>query len=500
MTFLERFALAALAVACACQAPTRDFVRVGADVDAGSLDPRLMRDTTAYRVVDLLYDGLVRLDASTTPVPALATHWEQVDDVTWTFVLRQGVRFHDGSPFTAADVVHTFETLLDPSFGAPLRSLFAPIVAVEAGDAHTVTFTLAHPYAPLLSYLDVGIVPEAGGDAIGTGPYRLAHRERGSSIVLEANGSHWDGTPEIGRVEFLVVPDNTSRAQAFEAGDLDIVQSPLAPLDVNRLANDERHQAFVIDGLAITYFNFNQRRAPLDDPNIRRALAMLIDQESIVGRIYEGADRIASSVLLPSSWAHASQMQQPRFDPEAADRLLDEAGYRDTDGDGLRDKDGRPLSIEIGTHSEDASRVQTVELLQQTLRDHGISAELRISDWPSFSVRRDASDFDLILLGWTQLVDPDRVLYEQLHSTGGLNWGGFDNERFDTLVDEARQARSREARASLYGEAAGIVATELPYFVLSYQGYQLFATSRLSGYEPDRRGMLRSLTTSRLLP
>ena len=121
----------ALVTLCSCSERKRDFVRVGVDVDAGSLDPRLMRDTTAYRVVNLLYDGLVALDASSNPTPALAHRWNHPDDTTWIFHLRDDARFHDGTPVTAHDVVYTFETILDPSFGAPLRSLYAPIAAIR---------------------------------------------------------------------------------------------------------------------------------------------------------------------------------------------------------------------------------------------------------------------------------------------------------------------------------------------------------------------------------
>lgn len=478
-------AFLAVLVSLACNSPPRDFLRVGTDVDAGSLDPRLMRDTTAYRVVDLIYDGLVALDATLTPVPALATRWETPDEATWIFHLRDDATFHDGTPLTAHDVVHTFETLLDPAFGATLRTLYAPIERVSATDDYTVRFELSHPYTPLLSYLDIGIVPRHTTETVGSGPYRLEQWDRGTRIVLTAYADHWSGAPSIPRIELLVVPDNTARAQAFEAGDLDLIQSPLSPQDVSRLTSDDRFESFVTDGPSITYLNFNTAKSPLDDARLRRAIAMLIDQETIVQEIYEGADEPASSILLPTSWAYTDEIRQPSYDPESAAAILREIG---------------PVALEIGTHSEDLNRVQTVELLQNAFREHGVDVELRISDWPSFSVRRDAGDFDLILLGWTQLVDPDRVMFEQLHTDGGLNWGGYSNQELDDLLEEGRTVSNRDKRGSIYRRAARIIAAELPYYVLSYQSYQLFTTPRLLGYEPDPRGMLRSLASSRLAP
>jgi peptide/nickel transport system substrate-binding protein len=468
---------------------------VGADVDASSLDPRLMRDTTSYRVVDLLYDGLVRLDRELTPSPALATSWESPEPTRWVFHLREDVRFHDGSELTSEDVVHTLETLLDPAFGAPLRSLYEPIARVEAPDARTVIIHLERPYAPLLSYLDVGIVPRERNDLgrrpIGTGPYRLTRWDRGSKISLEANPDYWGGTPKRETIEIVVVPDNTARAQAFEAGDLDLIQSPLSPQDIRRLSADHRFESYVESGPAITYFNFNTSRPPLDEPDVRRAIAMLIDQESILNRIYEGSDERARSVLLPSSWAFSPEVVQPAHDPEAAEALLDQIGFFDGDGDGVRERGNQRLTFELGTHGEDVNRVQTVEYLQNQLKGHGVEVRLRITDWPSFSVRRDASDFDVILLGWTQLVDPDKGLYDQFHSEGGLNWGHYRNPRVDELLETGRATLDRSERASIYREAAAILASEVPYYVLSYQGYHLFHSPRVEGFEPDPRGMLR---------
>jgi peptide/nickel transport system substrate-binding protein len=495
-----RFIAALLLVAGCAPTGTPTAIRVGTDVDASSLDPRLMRDTTGYRVVDLLYDGLVRLDRDLTPVPALATSWESPEPTRWVFHLREDARFHHGRALTSEDVVHTLETLLDPDFGAPLRSLYEPITRVEATDAHTVVIHLEKPYAPLLSYLDVGIVPREadelgrlGSRPIGTGPYRLKRWDRGSKILLEANRDYWGEPPRLDAIEIVVVPDNTARAQAFEAGDLDLIQSPLSPQDIRRLSADPRFKGHFESGAAITYFNFNTSRPPLDEPGVRRAISMLIDQETILNRIYEGSDERARSVLLPSSWAFSPDVAQPAYDPARAESLLDELGFRDQDGDGVRERGNQKLAFELGTHGEDVNRVQTVEYLQNQLKGHGVDVHLRISDWPSFSMRRDASDYDAILLGWTQLVDPDKELYDQFHSEGGLNWGGYRNGKVDALLEKGRATLDRSERASIYREAAAVIAAEVPYYVLSYQGYHLFHSPRIEGFEADPRGMLRGL-------
>jgi peptide/nickel transport system substrate-binding protein len=495
----------ALWVACG-ETRVGSIVRVGTDVDAETLDPRLMRNTTAYRVVNLIYDGLVQLDSNLQPVPGLPDHWEHPNPTTWVFHLRPGVAFQDRSPLTAVDVVHTFQSMLDPRRRAPLRALYTPIRQVEAVGDSAVRFTLSAPYAPLLKYLDLGILPRqveiSGGDLaarpVGTGPYRLVSWDKGATILLRANPDYWGGKPMVDQVRLVLVPDNTARAQAFEAGDLDLIQSPLAPQDVKRLLAGGRFPHVIGPGLAFTYLSVNLAHAPLDDVRVRRAIALLVDQQAILGRIYEDTEMAATSVLLPGWFARSRDAAQPGYDSSSAKQLLADAGWRDTDGDGVLDKGGKRLAIRLGTHSEDANRIQTVEFLQEALTRAGIKVSVEVSDWPSFSAKRDAGDFDLILLGWTQLVDPDRALFEQLHSTGGLNWGRYRNPMLDRALDRGRFVESPDQRAAAYGEAARIISQDLPYYVLSYQSYQVFYSPRIGGFVPEVRGMLRGLSRATL--
>ncbi len=207
-------------------APSGSILRIGIDVDAGTLDPRLANDTTARRVIEQVYDGLVELDPQLRPLPALAESWTQVSPTVVLFKLRKNVRFHDGTPLSADDVVFTYQTLLDPAFRAPFRGLFTPISKIEAVDPDTVRVTLSAPYGPLFKYLDLGIVSKKaverlGADyanrPIGTGPYKFVSWQRNSRITLEANPTYWKGPPKLGQVIFNIIPDNTTRAAALES-------------------------------------------------------------------------------------------------------------------------------------------------------------------------------------------------------------------------------------------------------------------------------------------
>jgi peptide/nickel transport system substrate-binding protein len=456
---------------------------IGADVDAGTLDPRLTRDTTAYRTADLIYAGLVHLTPGLEAVPDLAESWESPDPQTYIFKLKPDLKFSDGSPLTADDVVFTYTTVINPDFNAPDRALYTPITAVEAIDPLTVKFTLSAPYAPLLSYLDKGIVSKAateGGrdpatDPLGAGPMSLVAWNRGSDIVLTANPNYWAGSPPVTDVTVKIIGDNSARAQAFEAGDLDVIQSPLSPNDIERLAADDRFGNVITAGLGVTYINYNTKDPLLADPGMRQAFSMLIDQQSIVNDIYQGVDEIASSIILPSSWAYSPDIKQPTFSVEGAVAKFNELGWTDSDGDGILDKNGQKLTVTIATHSEDPNRVQSVELTQAIMQSVGVDAQVQITDWPSFSTNYvQKSMHQIALLGWLNIVDPDRLLFGQLSTGGSTNWGGYSNPEVDALLQEGRSSLDQAARTAAYQKAATILASDLPYYIISDQGYQLF--------------------------
>ena len=283
---------------------------------------------------------------------------------------------------------------------------------------------LFRSYAPLLSYMDVGILPkhaaEAGVDLnvnpIGSGPMKLAKWDRGARITLEPNANYWGGAPAIREMRLTVIGDNTARAQAFEAGDLDLIQSPLSPQDIRRLERSDKFNKSIGSGIGITYLNINTADPMLADPAMRRALTMVVDQQTILNSIYEGIDKPATSILLPSSWAYSATIKQPSFDLAGARKAFADMGWR-PGPDGILVKDGKRLSLNLWTHSEDPNRIQTIEFLQQQYKSVGVETVLKVQDFPAFSGAVQQSQHQLALLGWLNIVDPDRLMYGQFHST-----------------------------------------------------------------------------------
>ena len=312
--------------------------------------------------------------------------------------------------------------------------------------------------------------------------------------MLATNDGYFGGRPKIDEIDTILVPDNTARAQALESGDLDIILSPLSPQDVHRLAGDARFRHVHLPGIAITYLNFND--AQLRSRPTRRSGApspCWSTRTPWCSRSTAGIDDAATSLLIPSLQAsYTAAIRQPGYDVAAAKALLASAGWKPGAG-GIWMKDGHPLTFTLSTHSEDPNRVQTVEFLQNSFQAAGIDAKVSVTDWPAFISNTQTGKYDLALLGWTMLVDPDRVMFSELTTNGSLNYGHYGNPQVDALLERGRAVSDAGARAEAYQAAARILAQDVPYYVMSYQGFNSFADPKAAAFAPDARGFLRSL-------
>ena len=481
-------------------------LNAGLDVDAGTMDPRLARDTSAARMQELIFNGLISLSPTLEPQPDLATSWEFTSPTTLVVELREDVTFHNGEAFTAEDVVYTYTTLLEEDFGAPRRSLYAPIESIEAVDDYTVQFNLAHPYAPLLQYLDMGIVPnetaaELGEDfsdnAVGTGPFKLDAWEKGDRIELSAFEEYYNGRPNIDRINISVIPDNNVRLIALESGDLDLIHSPVPPQELERLSQSSDLVVERTNALGYTYLNLNLDNPILEDVRVRKALAHLTDRQTISEVIFYGMDTPGESFLLPNTFYHTDDVTLYDYDPERAAELLEEAGWTDSDGDGIRDKDGQALSLELTTNV-DPNRQQILEFLQGEWEAAGIDASVRVYEWPSFIADVIAGSHDIGLIGWLLLTDPDRATYLQFRTDGDSNYGNYSNPEVDRLLDEGRIETDAEARKEIYTQVAQIITDEVPYIFLLNQGYVVMHDPALEGFEVHPIGSWKSLESATL--
>lgn len=467
-------------------------------VDPGTLDPRLISNTSTQVIDSLVFDGLVRIGNNLVPQPALATSWKQESPTKWLFQLRKGVTFQNGQPFTSADVAYTYNTLLQPSFKAPQLSLYEPIQSVVPDGKYAVVFNLKQPYSPLLSYLNLGIVPHTvagsknfGLDPIGTGPYKFVSYQANNQTVLEANPNYWGGKPYIQKIVFKVIPDNTTQVLGLESGSLNFITSPLPYSYVRQLSSSGRFQVDKIVGLGTLYLNMNLRDPIISDLKVREAIQYALNRQAITQHIYDGVHTPASTQLVPNTWWWDPSIQAPAPSLAKARALLKSDGWKKGPG-GYLVKNGKTLTISLTTYN-DPTRVQDLEYLQQNLAQIGIKATVTQYEWPTFIGNVMAGKYQVALIGWLDLVDPDRAFYSQFVTGQPDNWEHYSNPTVDKLLTKAREISSPAQRKALYAQAAKIILKQLPYIEIADQGYVVMMAKNIHNFQIDRTGSLRGL-------
>lgn len=444
----------------------------------------------------LVYSSLFRLDDSLAIQPDLAEKYEISEDKTeYTIFLRKNVSWHDGQPFTANDVVFTIRSIQTPEYGSPLISAFQG-VEVNKIDDSTVRFKLKQPYAPFLASLTVGITPQhvweniAPKNAslaeqmlkpIGTGPFKFSElitkRRTGeiTNLHLVRNTGYYGQRPYLNEVVFNFYSSHQDAVQALTSGKVDGVSFlPLQLLEnVTKKNSLDIHRILLPQYFAL-FFN-QEKSATLKDANIRNALALATNRQAIINEALSNEGE-ALQVPLPLN----SQEGQPsiNFDPEAARKVLDDAGWKDIDGDGVREKDNQRLHLKITT-TDWPEYVHTAEVVQKQWRDIGIESE--IAHTGAGTIQQDVvrpREYEVLLFGEILSADPD--LYPFWHSTQvkspGLNLSLFKNKEMDTLLEQARQTLNREERLQKYTTFNQKFMDLKPALIL-YRPHYLFVTT-----------------------
>jgi peptide/nickel transport system substrate-binding protein len=487
-------------------------LRVALSADPGHLNPAITTAGAVHFATHLLYNGLVDLDDDLEPVPELAADWRIEDDgATYVFHLRDDVFWHDGVPFTSADVKFSFENVL-LELNARTAGLAAILESIETPDEHTVVFRFTDPYAPFLRQLDVGeapIVPRhvfegddlpehpANVEPVGTGPFRFVSYAPDSEIVYERNESYWrDDLPHLDRIVMRIIPEAASQVIALEAGEIDWVWRVPGP-DVGRLAESadvELMETFRASGAVNCpmTLTFNLDRPALQDVDVRRAVAHAINREQFVERILFGQGVVPQAPFHSATWAHAPEVDLPGFDPEESRRLLEDAGWVEEDGrlvaDGVEGvPDGSPFEIDFVHFPTFA---EYGELLRAQLRDIGIEVELRVLEPPVFvPTVFEERDFDTNIISFCQGPDPEIGMRRQFHSSqiGPVpfsNAAGYANDRADELSDLARTTIDEDDRRAYYRELQEILAEDLPYFWITEPLFTVAHAAECRAFKP----------------
>lgn len=497
--------------------------------DAGSLDPAGVNDMASDQRRQVIYEGLISLDYNLEPEGLLAEDFKQVDDTTWHFTLKEGVKFHDGSSLTADAVKASIDRIKDPAMASSRAYIFDMIDEVNVIDDYTVEIKTGDTFAPLLSYLShdgAGIISkqvidedyqnalneaeidmsleefyalrEEGGEKYtdiakkvseytgtvveekptGTGYMKFQSRSPGEKVVVERFDEYWDGHVNLDTVTFKVVTEDASRIAELESGQSQLIQG-FDVGQVERLESNPNINVLPVYNISTEFVGMNTQKGPLKDKRVRQAIGHLVDKDSIMEGIYLNMGRTMKGAIQEEVLGYDENLEDLEYNPSKAKALLKEAGY----------EDGFDLKL---LTNDVPDRVDIAVYLQEKLKTVGINIEIEQLEWGTYLEAVSSGEQDLFILGWPNTVgDPDQGLWPILHSSMLGNGGNrffFENEAVDQLLEEGRRELDSNKRAEIYQEINEILVEEQPAVFVKQAEYPNAMTANVHGLEIDQFG------------
>lgn len=475
--------------------------------DSVNLDPISVTDGESFKVTQNVFETLVNFgEQDTTINPGLAKEWTVSEDgLTYTFMLEEGVKFHDGTDFNADAVVANFDRWSSGTADKYYyyKSMFGGfgdeeghvIESVTADDEFTVTFKLKRPQAPFLK--NIAMSPfgmgsptafEAAGDSfgdnpVGTGPFKFVEWKRNDSITIEKFEDYWqEGYPKLDRVVFRAIPDNSARLNALLTGEIDLADG-VNPSDSSSIEGDAALQLFERPSMNVGYLGLTNTRPPFDNKLVRQAMNHAIDKQAIVDAFFEGRAEVAVNPMPPSISGYNDQIEGYDYNPEKAKELLAEAGLADG------------FEMELWAmpvprpYMPDGMKV--AEVMQKNLADVGITAEIVSFEWATYLEKARNGEADAFMLGWTgDNGDADNFLYVLLDgdNIGSNNYTYYDNEDLHELLIAAQSEVDEAKRNELYMQAQEIIHEDAPWVPLAHSTPLLAGKAEITGFTPHPTG------------
>ena len=469
----------------------KDTLVFAMNTDVQSMDPQIQNDTTSEQVVKMLYNTLLKFEDDGTVVGDLAESWSVSEDkLTWTFNLKQGVKFHNGKELTSADVKATFDRALNAEAGG-LRTteIIKMFTSVEAPDPYTVTITTDAPYGPMeslmcnmsLGIMDADYIEQYGLDLgtsaegeNGTGPFKVVSWERDQEIVVERFDEYFDTPAKLQTVVYTIIPEAASRVIALETGEVDVIDKPTDE-DLARLEADTVNFTVLRKPtISQRLFRFGCNDPIISNTKVRQAIVYAIDRQAIIDALFTGSGYPSTAPLAPVTFGY-SDLGEIEQDLELAKSLLAEAGYPDG------------FDTKIITTERYQNGIELAEIISQQLAEIGINAEIEVWEWSALSaswngITADEFDQPIFIMGaGPSMRDADgglRGLYTT--SETGLNdrnYGFYSNAEVDSLIEQGMQETDQQKRVEIYKEAMEILYREDPVAFWLFDMYGLAITS-----------------------
>jgi peptide/nickel transport system substrate-binding protein len=499
--------LAALAAAPLAQAQKEREVSIGLQAAITSIDPHYHNLSPNNSLLLHIYEPLVKRDANQKLVPGLATSWKALDDTTWEFKLRKNVRFHDGTPFTADDVVATYKRVPNvPNSPSSMATFTKPIVETRVIDPHTIVFRTAAPHVLLPSDLgSVYIVPKpiaekaatedfnSGKAAIGTGPYKFAEYIPNQRVVLKANYGYWGGEEPWDKVTFKILSNAAARVAALLSGDVQMIET-VPTADISRLASDKKYALADKVSNRVIYVHLNQwndkttpfvtakdgkplDKNPFRDARVRKALSMAINRDAIADRIMEKKAVPAAQLLPDFFYGTSKKLKPPKYDPEGAKKLLAEAGF----------PNGFAMTIH-GPNNRYINDDKVAQAIAQFYSRAGIDAKVETMPSSVYFTRATKGEFGYMVLGWgTESGEQGSSLrsllatHDPAKGMGVTNRGRYSNPAFDKQVAEALVTMDDKKRESMIQLAAETAMNDTALIPIHYE-VSTWATAKAYRY------------------
>ena len=491
--------LAVLSVAGSVAAQPAGTLVVGLVAEPVNLDPAQVTDLNSNRVGRRVVETLVTFpEERTEVVPGLAESWTiSKDGLQYTFKLRKGITFHDGTPFNAAAVKFSIERQINPDHPAnklgkyPFANyFFGNVKAVEVLSDDRVAFLLKEPRASFLAVLTAGAasmvsptaVMKAGQDypsaPVGTGPFKFGSWDRGQRVVLEKNPAYWKGPVKYERVVFRPIVEDQARLTELLTGQLDLIVG--VPSDfVAQLETNPKINLLKQTGVHVWYLGINNQKKPLDDRRVRQALNYAVNKEAIVRDVLKGTGTLSKGPVQPNTWGADAGLKAYPYDPARAKKLLAEAGY----------PNGFTTTLwvpESGSGMQAPVAMSTV--IQSNLKAVGVNVTMQTMEWGAYLAKLRSKEQELFALSWMAgMEDPDMVMYPLLHSSqwtpNGPNRALYKNETFDKLLTEARHTTDQAKRATLYKQAQKILIEDAPWIFIDHEIQLAAMAKRVQGFK-----------------
>lgn len=460
-----------------------------ASLPSDSLDPSVK--WTGWVVRDAgIYETLFSYDENMNFRPELATKYEQISDTEWKIYIREGVKFHDGTPLNADAVVYSLNRVLDSNNSR--KGEYDFIESISKDSDNVVTIKTNHTYAPTItSFTDpiTSIVSPNAKDLnttpAGTGPFKFKSFTKGVSLTVEKNEDYWNGTPKLDEAIIYSVPDEMSRIFKLENNEVDVAKD-IPQSEVERLINNTDYTVYSNETLRTYFLYINMKKAPLDDVRVRQALNYALDRQQIVDTALEGVGGTPAKSIFPSvmNWSINDKINAVSRDEQKAKELLTEAGFSDVDADGWLEYNEKPFELNIKTYTKRPQLKPAAEVIETQFESIGIKTSVTILESGALETDMDNGNYDLSLYAWAVAPtgDPDYILSKHFESTESeAQKTGYSNPQVDEWLEAGRQTMDTAQRKEYYDKVQTQVMEECPELFVFYQNSLIGANTKVGG-------------------